>query len=397
MHRDLAFERARLRRRQWILFGALAALALLLGTIITSARTAEAERRQADAWYVHTLQILVLEGKLDAAVQSALHSERGYLLTADGQYRRQLEDHARQVARYTRKIGELTRDNPRQQGNLAALVIAERDYLDRLRSTMALTALGRAADAIDLVHRGEGNRHLSAVTMALNAIQSEEQRLLSARDAKRRQLSKWSKLDAHMLAGVGGLFLAFAAGCAQSAKRAQDRFFALAADLDRFARTDPLTCLPNRRSFEEALSMEIARARRSSTELSLAICDIDFFKRVNDGYGHPVGNDVLRAVAANARRTLRGHDVLARIGGEEFAFIMPGTGSEDAQIACDRVRAAIEREAVALEGGGRLCVTASVGTSSLRENDREHDLVNRADAALYEAKGSGRNVVRLAA
>jgi len=199
-----------------------------------------------------------------------------------------------------------------------------------------------------------------------------------------------------VLSGVGLVFFVFAVASAVSARRAQNQFFALAEELERTGRTDPLTALPNRRCFEDTLSAEIARAGRTGAALSLAIVDLDFFKRINDTFGHPTGDEVLRAVAATARATVRGHDMLARIGGEEFAIVMPETNAAEAKSASNRVRTAIAGDPILLQSGERVSVTASAGAAALKPGESATDLLARADAALYEAKNAGRNTVRLA-
>jgi diguanylate cyclase (GGDEF)-like protein len=168
------------------------------------------------------------------------------------------------------------------------------------------------------------------------------------------------------------------------------------ADLARIAalaRRDPLTGLPNRLAFEEALHRELRRARRDGSALALLALDVDHFKRVNDAHGHPAGDAVLAAVAARARGALRGEDLLARIGGEEFAAILPGADLAAAADAGERIRRAIATEPVpALDRS--LPVTVSVGCAALAPDDPDGAaLLGRADARLYEAKRAGRDRV----
>lgn len=171
-------------------------------------------------------------------------------------------------------------------------------------------------------------------------------------------------------------------------------------ELLALSRTDPLTSLSNRRYFEERLEEEFARARRYRSPLSLVMLDIDYFKRINDTFGHPFGDEVLRAVAQVTRARLREVDLLARYGGEELIALLPETSPADALIACERVREAIEAlqlEYTSLDGNKRMVrCTASLGVASVPSPTLQtaEDLLRAADECLYAAKGAGRNRVR---
>jgi diguanylate cyclase (GGDEF)-like protein len=157
------------------------------------------------------------------------------------------------------------------------------------------------------------------------------------------------------------------------------------------AQTDPLTGLPNRRSFQSNLHREFERARRHERPLSLLMIDLDFLKSINDKYGHPAGDSVIRTAAERIVEASRGSDYLAaRYGGEEFAVILPETDLEGASAAAERICEAIAE--TELPTVGRF--TASVGAACFPVNAMtQADLVETADAALYEAKRMGRNQV----
>jgi diguanylate cyclase (GGDEF)-like protein len=164
------------------------------------------------------------------------------------------------------------------------------------------------------------------------------------------------------------------------------------ADLALASRRDPLTGLANRRAFDEDLVREAARAARSGAPLSVVVLDVDRFKAVNDTHGHSAGDAVLRAVAARAEAAIRAGDLLARIGGEEFAILLAGADLARAVEAAERIRAALAASPV--EAAGRaLAVTASFGCAALAPGEAPHALVARADACLYEAKRDGRDRV----
>jgi diguanylate cyclase (GGDEF)-like protein len=163
-------------------------------------------------------------------------------------------------------------------------------------------------------------------------------------------------------------------------------------DLARLAREDALTRLPNRRAFDEALAREVARADRSGAPLAAIVVDVDHFKRVNDAHGHAVGDAVLAAVAARAASALRAGDLLARIGGEEFAALLPGADLAAAAEAAERIRIAVRGTPIAA-GAEALGVTVSLGCAAREPGVAGSDLLARADARLYAAKAAGRDRV----
>ncbi len=163
------------------------------------------------------------------------------------------------------------------------------------------------------------------------------------------------------------------------------------AEIERMAVTDGLTGLFNHRNFQEKLAAEFRRMERFSDPLSLLLIDIDFFKKVNDTYGHQAGDGVLRGVASVIRETIRNIDIPARYGGEEFAAILLGTNREGAQRMAERLKKAISEKAFILDGK-ELRVTVSIGgATSPDDTVSREELIEKADQALYEAKRSGRN------
>jgi diguanylate cyclase (GGDEF)-like protein len=161
---------------------------------------------------------------------------------------------------------------------------------------------------------------------------------------------------------------------------------------ERQAREDALTGLANRRSFDESLTREFARATRTGAPLSVALCDLDHFKSLNDGYSHAAGDAALRAVADLIRQCCRMSDIPARWGGEEFALLFPETTREEAHRICERLRVAVERaDCRAFAPGHRLSI--SVGVTDRVGLSHHERLISRADAKLYEAKNDGRNRV----
>jgi diguanylate cyclase (GGDEF)-like protein len=161
-------------------------------------------------------------------------------------------------------------------------------------------------------------------------------------------------------------------------------------EMEHRARTDFLTGLPNHRSFQATLSTELGRAQRHNHPLSLLIIDLDFLKEVNDKFGHPAGDMVIRAIAETICKGCREFDVAARYGGEEFTVILPETPLEDASLVAERIREMIAE--YNFPGVGT--ITASIGVSNFPVNALgKEDLIRVADQALYVAKNNGRDKV----
>ncbi len=170
----------------------------------------------------------------------------------------------------------------------------------------------------------------------------------------------------------------------------------LISELERQVKRDALTGLANRRHFIETGEEELQRATRYRHPLALLMVDIDHFKPVNDTYGHLAGDEVLKAVAAVCAESVRGNDCLARLGGEEFAILMPETGLDEAGAAAERLRVAVERLRCELHEG-LVTPTVSIGVAII-ENTGESlsSLMRRGDRAMYAAKAQGRNQVVIA-
>lgn len=167
-------------------------------------------------------------------------------------------------------------------------------------------------------------------------------------------------------------------------------------ELRQIAMSDGLTGAMTRRGWVEAAEREIARAKRHGTEASIIVLDADHFKLVNDVYGHPAGDAVLRTISQRCRDALRDSDLLGRIGGEEFAVLLPETGAQGATELAERLREAIVASPVDANGTP-LRVTASFGICALGDRIRTVEAwLALADGPLYEAKAAGRNCCRSA-
>ncbi|HYS11247.1 MAG TPA: diguanylate cyclase [Myxococcales bacterium] len=176
-------------------------------------------------------------------------------------------------------------------------------------------------------------------------------------------------------------------------KQAHDRIRKLQITLEQMVVSDPLTGLHNRRYLMDRLKQEMQRADRHGEPLAFAMLDLDAFKPINDQFGHVLGDKVLRAVGAAIAKSVRGSDIAARYGGDEFAVILPQTPAEGAMRVCERLLRNISEVVLEDETGKRFRVTASLGLSYYPADDVEtpEDLVHSADGALYGAKRSGKN------
>ncbi len=153
---------------------------------------------------------------------------------------------------------------------------------------------------------------------------------------------------------------------------------------------DPLTGLPNRLAYDERLELEIARFHRNQTPLSLVIWDIDFFKKINDTYGHKAGDKTLQIIAKLLAQNCRETDFVSRFGGEEFTMLLPDTDAQAAYIIAEKLRKTIEKTGFN-SNGNKIQITVSCGISQFTKEDSGDSVFKRADQALYQAKKNGRN------
>ena len=164
-------------------------------------------------------------------------------------------------------------------------------------------------------------------------------------------------------------------------------------ELYRMGVMDPVTNVYNKRYFAERLSQEFSLAKRNKTELSLLMIDIDFFKKVNDTYGHLAGDFVLGKLAEILSVMTRNEDIIARYGGEEFVAIFPGTSEEGAVICAERIRDRSAKASLTFEGK-EINITISIGVATLNDNypfETNEELIEAADKCLYYSKKNGRN------
>ena len=174
-------------------------------------------------------------------------------------------------------------------------------------------------------------------------------------------------------------------------RQAEAKTAALLSQLERQAMSDTLTGLPNRRGFETEASRMAARARRSKAPITVGLADIDHFKKVNDQYGHAVGDEVLSAVSAVIAQASRSSDYVARVGGEEFGLLFPDAMPDTARAVAERMRHAVADFPITTSEGAQLHITISIGLAPFEGELTE--ALSQADGALYKAKDNGRDRV----
>lgn len=254
--------------------------------------------------------------------------------------------------------------------SIAAQLVAAAIALSRLRETgrfrtawisvsvaLLLMILRRATEIWQLLHHGQVNVFNSLMGLLISVL---------------------------MLYGMVGL------------RRLFDHLRAQEAEMTRQAHTDFLTGLHNRRSFFEQGEREFVRSKRHGSDMAVLMLDIDFFKAVNDRHGHQAGDQVLQGLSRMCQQNIRSIDLAGRLGGEEFAILLPDTGLVRALDVAERLRTAVAGNAVPITGGAAIPITISIGVASLRAGDSDlHALLQAADNALYAAKTAGRNRVCL--
>lgn len=375
----------------------LVLLGMLLGVSSWLTNNAARERAAATDWEIHTLEVLETTAHLRNSAVTTINKERGYLLTGDESY---LEEYRESREEMRADIAELSRqiaDNPDQAGRLARIEGRTDYHLGILDRMIALAQDGQTEEAIARVKANEGRNSIEAIMAEIDTFEAAERDLLAGRTLAADDARRHSDLMEQLMGFVGLALLFLGTLAAIALRRSLAREGVAAAELRRIALTDELTGLANRRELLASLDRMIASAKRSERPLSIAILDIDRFKRVNDTYGHPAGDEVIKTVGHIATQVMRDQDLVGRLGGEEFVIVFTDTDAQQAIEACERLRRAVADTSILVERGVVLNVTLSSGLAQYRDGDDRTTLIARADEALYEAKEGGRDQVRLAA
>jgi diguanylate cyclase (GGDEF)-like protein len=396
IHRAAQLQRtAAIRRRLGL--AAMFVMAAMFAAIIVNALLATSERRKVEVLHLHSLDVLLISGGVETALNTALRGERGYLLTHDPKFLEPFVEGRERALTLSAQLHALTVDNPVQRHNLRSFQPRLTAYLKTLSRLIALERQGRHLEAVEAIKRGVGRQQITELIASLHRVEAEERRLLVQRRVASEAANDRIETYNYLVGGAGLLLMLFLTCAILSATRAHRKSVELAEELHNLASTDALTGLPNRRQLLASLDVEMRRAERSGRPLALALLDVDRFKSVNDTHGHAAGDEVLRAVAEELRKVTCAGDVLGRYGGEEFAILMPETSTSQARRACERLREAIAGRNIHYPDGSVGRVTVSTGVALLSAGEPSEQLISRADSALYAAKEDGRNLVRLAA
>ena len=372
-------------------------MALLLGGTVLLAHHSAVQRDEAARWEMHTFEVLDATSQLRLAALYAMRGERGYLITQDSRFLEPYYESLSGIASGMARLNRLVGDNPEQLERLDTIE-GRLDYMIGIMSHMiALQDAGQRDEMLSRIRAGQGRRALDRILVELDQFEHVERNLLDARRNDRMQsVEREERVD--VLLGAAMLVLLLVCGLATlELRRSLSREEAARREMELRAATDELTGLANRRETLAALDRQISMTRRHRRPLSVAILDIDHFKKVNDTHGHPAGDEVIRRVAQISEEIMREEDMVGRLGGEEFVVILPETDAVAALAACDRLRSAVANTTMLLENGTKLNITLSAGVAQMVPVDDRNRLIARADEALYDAKEQGRDRVLLAA
>ena len=331
------------------------------------------------------------------AVLNAARGERGYVVTGNPAFLEPYLEARPAIARQSDRLRSLTQQLPAAHEH-ARSIRQRLDQLTRWQETViSLQRQGGHTEAVAMIATGEGRRMIEGLLAETAQIERHARASLAASTSRADDLARNSELYQYGLTLVGLLLLAITALANVAVRRSMEAEARVREELHRRAVTDDLTGLANRRELLASLERAIAGSRRNRRPLALAVLDIDHFKRINDNYGHPAGDAVIRRIALLAVEVMRGQDTVGRLGGEEFAVVLPDCTAEDALAACERLRTAVRDTDLEMETGLPIYITLSTGVAVFERSDTAETMIARADAALYAAKHGGRDQVKLAA
>jgi len=349
------------------------------------------ERRQLGELAVDLEAARARVGALESVAATVLGCVRALVLDLDELGAHELKEGITRLTARVRTANdtdELVAEVGHQHGEILAFAERERDYLDRRDSELRRIILVL----------GEGLASVTTGSAAYHRkLLDNGTRLVAA-----SRLSDLVKMRAAITAEVNALRSVVAER--QASETIQTR--ALQVEIEELrlnvvraqteARTDPLTGAANRSAFDEELARRCALAATGRQSFALMYADIDHFKKINDTYGHPVGDRVLTAFVGFLRARVRDGDVVARCGGEEFGVILPGAALRPAVRKARQLTVELARYDWAVDPTTKLRFTASMGVASWKDGDDPAALVSRVDKALYRAKHEGRNRVIVA-
>lgn len=368
---------------------------LLVGSSLVAWQSSREQQRLAQA-HRQTLLILAAAGSVRVGTLDMLRGERGYLLTEDPAHLQSYTSGRVRLAESLKLLRFHARDarERAQVAPIARAALANRREVDTI---VSLARAGGMAEARELVRRSGVHDGAAPVGVLVERLIESGKVRLRALTADVEQATANLLRFVYLMSFAGLCLLVLAAASGVALRRSYARERAYRVDLRKRAETDELTGVSNRRELLSYLETRIAEARLTETPLSFAMFDIDNFKRVNDNYGHGVGDEAIRYVARSAQKVVRINDRIGRLGGEEFGIVLPKSSQESSVMVCERMRQRLREHGFPLGPGQTLQVTISSGVACLTDEDDAASLIERADKALYEAKRCGRDMVKLAA
>jgi diguanylate cyclase (GGDEF)-like protein len=389
----------------------------------------------------HTHNVIEKKNKVLSLLIDMETGQRGFIATKDKNY---LEPYNNALAQYNIEfdsLKKLTSDNANQQQKLNDIKFLISKKTDELNKTIHLTLNNNYKKSIEIIKSNLGKNVMDSIRYQFDLFEQEEQKLLKQREDKFNNSLFYMRLvflSITILLILVSIFFGILIHkhlvipivklneiinqTKKSGKLPQKRinynsikvteiknltksFFSMAQKIDKFTKelhkskdaaieksiTDSLTSLYNREYMDKKLTELIHQSNKNNEDLSLMIVDIDFFKKVNDTYGHLVGDIILREVANILKAKTRSTDLLIRYGGEEFIIILPNTNKENAINLANKLNNEVEK--VIFDDLNCSNITISIGVSSCKLNDTQESFIKRADDALYQAKNEGRNKV----
>ncbi|MCL4671436.1 MAG: diguanylate cyclase [Sphingomonadaceae bacterium] len=380
---------------------AILACFVLLGLMMTGAslsayRSAD-QRTAVEALQARTQGILSASANLKVAVLNSARGERGYVLTGNPAFLEPYADAKPEIRSGLARLHKFAGSHAADGDHVHNIEARLQDLANWQEGIIGLKRNGHHQQAVNRIKSGDGKRMIESVLDELAHVELHAKVTLAASTREASRLSRANELYQYGLTLVGLILLIISAIATVAVRRSIDAETQARDELQRRAMTDDLTGLANRRELLSSLERAIAAARRNRRPLALALIDIDHFKRINDNHGHPAGDAVIRRIAMLAVDVMRGQDTVGRLGGEEFAVVLPDASAQDALAACERLREAVGTTDLEMETGHQIYITLSTGIAVFDRHDSAETMIARADAALYAAKHGGRDQVKLAA
>lgn len=392
--RHLSFNMETIEKR--LIAGIFAVSVLLILTGIVSYNTLMNSIKTAGQ-LSHTHEVVTeIEATL-STLKDAETGQRGYLIAGRETYLEPFNQANEHIQEHLSRLENLTADNRQHRESLAAIAPMVDARFALLRRAIGLRQSEGFEAAQKQILTGEGKEKMDALREGFGKMEEVEKAILQER------LTASETYTRNVIINFAGLFtLIISLFCLIFifVKRDITVRNRLETKLREMATIDELTGIYNRREMNRLLKLETRRFKRYGNHLSFLLLDIDHFKSVNDIYGHQIGDEVLKWIAAILRESFRTVDITARYGGEEFAIVLPETKSHEAFIIAERVRQKIAEKSFPFrQGDGQsleIPITVSVGVAGMTGSYSETTFIESADKALYRAKAEGRNRVFLA-